>query len=82
MERIRVVPNGLDIARFLKLEAQTVEFIEKLDLLAAAPLLLLPVRITPRKNIELALGVLAVLREGIAGCEAGCDRSARSAQPG
>ncbi len=39
------------------------EFIEKLDLLAAAPLLLLPVRITPRKNIELALGVLAVLRQ-------------------
>ena len=39
------------------------EFIEKLDLLAAAPLLLLPVRITPRKNIELALGVLAALRK-------------------
>lgn len=63
LECIRVVPNGLDIPRFLKLEAQTVEFVEKLDLLAAAPLLLLPVRITPRKNIELALGVLAVLRQ-------------------
>jgi glycosyltransferase involved in cell wall biosynthesis len=62
-ERIRVVPNGLDIARFMKLEAQTVGLIEKLDLLAAAPLLLLPVRITPRKNIELALGALAVLRK-------------------
>ncbi len=62
LERIRVIPNGLDIARFLKLEAQTLEFIEKLDLLVAAPLLLLPVRITPRKNIELALGVLAALR--------------------
>ena len=61
--RIRVIPNGLDIARFLKLETQTVEFIKKLDLLAAAPLLLLPVRITPRKNIELALGVLAALRK-------------------
>jgi len=62
VERIRVVPNGLDISRFLKLDAQTVEFLEKLDLLAAAPLLLLPVRITPRKNIELALRALAVLR--------------------
>jgi glycosyltransferase involved in cell wall biosynthesis len=62
MERIRVIPNGLDIARFLKLEAQTVKFIQRLDLLSAAPLLLLPVRITPRKNIELALGVLAALR--------------------
>jgi glycosyltransferase involved in cell wall biosynthesis len=62
MENIRVIPNGLDIKRFLKLDAKTVEFVEKLDLLAAAPLLLLPVRITPRKNIELALGVLADLR--------------------
>jgi glycosyltransferase involved in cell wall biosynthesis len=62
MKRIQVIPNGLDIARFLKLDRWTVEFIEKLDLLAAAPLLLLPVRITPRKNIELALGVLAALR--------------------
>lgn len=61
-QRIRVVPNGLDIPRFLKLEQQTVRFIEQLDLLSVEPLLLLPVRITPRKNIELALGVLAALR--------------------
>jgi glycosyltransferase involved in cell wall biosynthesis len=32
-------------------------------LLSAAPLLLLPVRITPRKNLELALHALAALRE-------------------
>lgn len=62
LERIRVVPNGLDIPRFLKLENQTIQFIEQLNLLSAEPLLLLPVRITPRKNIELALGVLAALR--------------------
>ena len=64
-ERILLIPNGLDTARFLKLEAQTVKLIEQLDLLAAAPLLLLPVRITPRKNIELALGVLATLRQSL-----------------
>jgi glycosyltransferase involved in cell wall biosynthesis len=34
-----------------------------LDLLRADPLLLLPVRITPRKNIELALRTLAALRK-------------------
>ncbi|RME88120.1 MAG: glycosyltransferase [Anaerolineae bacterium] len=62
-ERIHVVPNGLDVARFLKLEPRTREFVRRLDLLSAAPLLLLPVRITPRKNIELALRVLAHLRE-------------------
>jgi mannosylglucosylglycerate synthase len=60
--RIEVVPNGVDVARFLKLEPQTMQFIEKLDLLSAAPLVLLPVRITPRKNIELAIRTLAALR--------------------
>ena len=41
---------------------QTQKYTRKLDLLRASPLLLLPVRITPRKNIELALRVLAALR--------------------
>jgi glycosyltransferase involved in cell wall biosynthesis len=40
-----------------------VEFLHRLDLLTAFPLMLLPVRITPRKNIELALHVLARLRK-------------------
>jgi glycosyltransferase involved in cell wall biosynthesis len=62
-QRIRVVPNGLDVDRFLKLEVTTQELIGKLQLMSAAPLMLLPVRITLRKNIELALRVLAVLRE-------------------
>ena len=60
--RIHVVPNGIDVASFLKLEAATIKFVEKLDILSAAPLLLLPVRITPRKNIELAIRVIAELR--------------------
>jgi glycosyltransferase involved in cell wall biosynthesis len=60
-ERVRVVPNGLDLQRFLKLEDRTMHLVARLDLFSAAPLLLLPVRITPRKNIELALHLLAVL---------------------
>ncbi len=62
-ERIAVVPNGVDALRFLKLEEQTQRFVQQLNLLEAAPILLLPVRITSRKNIELALQVLARLRE-------------------
>jgi len=58
-EEIVVVPNGVDFARFHKLEEQTQEYVKQLDLLNASPLLLLPVRITPRKNIELALRVCA-----------------------
>ncbi len=60
-ESIEIIPNGVDIASFHKLEKQTREFMKRLDLLHAAPLLLLPVRITPRKNIELALRVCAHL---------------------
>ena len=62
LERVRVVPNGLDLVSFFKLEAQTVDLVRRLDLLAAEPLLLLPVRITTRKNIELAVRVVAALR--------------------
>jgi len=60
---IAVIPNSLDARPFLKLDPQSWELSERLGLAAAWPLLLLPVRITPRKNIELALRALAVLRE-------------------
>ena len=59
---IRVIPNGVDVNTFFKLEAQTIRLVEQLRLLDANPLFLLPVRLTPRKNIELALHVLAELR--------------------
>jgi glycosyltransferase involved in cell wall biosynthesis len=58
---IEVIPNGVDAARFHKLEKQTREYVKQSDLFRASPLLLLPVRITPRKNIELALHVCANL---------------------
>jgi glycosyltransferase involved in cell wall biosynthesis len=61
--QIAVVPNGLDALAFLKLESQTRKLVEQLKFLDAAPLLLMPVRITPRKNIELALRTLGVLRK-------------------
>lgn len=60
--RIKVVPNGVDAAQFLRLGEQSQALVAQLGLMEAAPLLLLPVRITPRKNIELALEVLAHIR--------------------
>ena len=60
-DKITVIPNGVDVPAFHKLEEQTRAYVQQLDLLKAAPLLLLPVRITPRKNIELALQVCANL---------------------
>ena len=63
--QIHIIPNGVDLGKFLKLEEQTLGYIKKLDLLQASPLLLLPVRITSRKNIELALKILAALRNDL-----------------
>lgn len=63
--KIHVIPNGVDVGKFLKMDDQTLEYIKKLDLLQASPLLLLPVRITSRKNIELALQVLEALRHDL-----------------
>ncbi|PJF49010.1 MAG: glycosyltransferase [Chloroflexi bacterium] len=59
---VSVIPNGLDLARFHKLEARTRVLAERIRLTQADLILLLPVRVTPRKNIELALEVLAELR--------------------
>jgi glycosyltransferase involved in cell wall biosynthesis len=59
---IAVVPPGIELAQFLKLEEATVDLMDRLDLLAADPLLLLPARITRRKNIELGLAITAALR--------------------
>jgi glycosyltransferase involved in cell wall biosynthesis len=61
-DAISVVPNGLDVERFYKLEAQTRALARPMRLAQADLILLLPVRVTPRKNIELALHTLAELR--------------------
>lgn len=62
-EKIRIIPNGVDSTRFYKLEPQTQSLLERTKLLESAPILLLPVRVTPRKNIELALRMLAELKK-------------------
>lgn len=62
-ESIHVIPNGVDLNTFFKFEPRTIQLIEQLNLYQADPLVLLPVRLTPRKNIELALYVLAELRK-------------------
>lgn len=61
LEMIHVIPNGVDMERFYKFEKLTQTLVEKTCLLDASPILLLPVRVTPRKNIELALQTLAEL---------------------
>lgn len=62
-QQIRVVPNGVDMARFFKLESQTLALLDATRLLDFSPILLLPARMTRRKNIELGLRALAELRK-------------------
>jgi glycosyltransferase involved in cell wall biosynthesis len=59
---IRVVPNGIDRGRFLGLAPATLGLIDALDLHTAAPVLLTPARVMPRKNLELAVRVVLELR--------------------
>jgi glycosyltransferase involved in cell wall biosynthesis len=59
---IRVVPNGIDRGRFLGLAPATLGLVDALDLHAAAPVLLTPARVMPRKNLELAIRVVVELR--------------------
>lgn len=60
-DQIEVITPGVDIAEFLKLEPLTQRLVHQLSLLAAEPILILPARITRRKNIEFAIRVTAVL---------------------
>ncbi len=62
LEQVHVVSAGLAIADFLGLQPLTVSLINQLHLLEAAPILLSPVRVARRKNLEQAITCLGVLR--------------------
>jgi glycosyltransferase involved in cell wall biosynthesis len=61
-ERISIVSPGVDAARFFRWTESTRRLVEVLKLLEADLLLLLPARLTRRKNVEMALRILAALR--------------------
>ncbi|MHC1782070.1 MAG: glycosyltransferase family 4 protein [Anaerolineaceae bacterium] len=58
---IQVVPAGIDLPSFLYLQPRTAAIMQSIHLEQATPVLLAPVRLTRRKNLELSLSVLAVL---------------------
>jgi len=60
---ISIVPGGVDPELFFKWHPFTGELVDRYGLLSAATLFLLPARLTPRKNVELALRILAAFRE-------------------
>ncbi|MGH2442842.1 MAG: glycosyltransferase family 4 protein [Chloroflexota bacterium] len=60
---IRVIPNGVDVKSFLRLGTMTCDLVERYRLLDRDIVLLLPVRITRRKNIEAAIRATGCLKE-------------------
>lgn len=62
VDAIRVIPNGIDTAAMLKLEPETSALFARADVAAADPLLLMPSRVTGRKNVELGLRTVAAMR--------------------
>jgi glycosyltransferase involved in cell wall biosynthesis len=59
---VSVITPGVSVAEFLGLSPLVKRLMDQLDLLGADPLILLPARITRRKNIEFAIQVTACLK--------------------
>lgn len=62
-DQVSVIPPGVDWDRFLRLTPQTLRLTTLMNLGAKYPILLQPIRITQRKNIELSLEILGHLKQ-------------------
>ncbi len=62
IERAIVVPNGVNIEEFIKIDETTKLLMKKLGLSFENYIIVTPVRVTPRKNIELALFIVDELQ--------------------
>lgn len=60
---VAAVPNGIDVPAFLRLSPETREIVQRYSLLDRDAVLLLPVRVTRRKNIEAAIGAVRCLKD-------------------
>ncbi|MDI7252929.1 MAG: glycosyltransferase family 4 protein, partial [Actinomycetota bacterium] len=61
-EEIEVVRNGIDLSHFLSLAPQAVALIDEFSLYERDLNVISPVRITPRKNLEMAIRICRALR--------------------
>jgi len=57
-----VIPNGIDVKHFLEIDNLIWEIIEKYELIKSFPLILSPVNIMDRKNLEYCLDVISSLK--------------------
>jgi len=57
-----VIPNGIDIRHFLEIDDLIWEIIEKYNLIKSFPLILSPVNVMDRKNLEYCLNIISYLK--------------------
>ncbi|MGE5618878.1 MAG: glycosyltransferase [Sphingomonadaceae bacterium] len=62
-ERLRVIPAGVDPAVQLKLQPETTDLVRRMGLLDADLVMLAPVRITKRKNLEMSIRIAGALSQ-------------------
>lgn len=60
---IRVIPDGVEVGGSAGVHPRTADLLRRAPLDERWPLLLLPARLTPRKNVELALRLVAAMRD-------------------
>jgi glycosyltransferase involved in cell wall biosynthesis len=60
---MKVIPNGVDLEEYIKIDQTTKLLMRKIGISFEDFILLAPVRITPRKNIELAIFVVYELKK-------------------
>jgi len=63
LKQITLIQAGLALGDFLSLQPRTAALVNDFQLALAAPILLTPVRISPHKNLEFGLRILAELRQ-------------------
>jgi len=62
IDNVLVIPNGVSIEEYIKIDQTTKDLMKRLGLRFENYIIVTPVRVTPRKNIELALQVVDELR--------------------
>ena len=62
-EKVKVIPNGIYLQRFLEIDGSIWKIIEEKNLLSSFPLIISPVNILERKNLEYSIETIFYLKK-------------------
>ncbi len=63
LKNVKIIPNGINVEEYERLDEATLKLREKLRLQWDDYVILMPIRVLPRKNIELGLKVIYELKK-------------------